>query len=170
MLEPISGETKSTLLDLNSSEQLKRRLQQDTQYVTLVVLISPVCPMCRRGFTDVQSVLKNIPDESLRAHIVFLPMYAGDDRSRAQTRTDELSDKRVTYYWDGDKVTGSEWQKVLGIERTAWDVYLLYGPNTQWNGSTPAPVFWMHQLESVTKAPCLNKVEFESKVRELLRR
>lgn len=159
---------KTTMQDLNSSEQLKRRLQEDAQKVILVALISPVCPLCRHGFADIQNVLKSIHDERLRAHIVFLPMFPGDNKDRALTRTKEFDDPRVSYYWDADRVTGSEWQKVLGIDRTAWDVYLLYGRNTDWNGSTPKPAFWMHQLEGITKAPCLNKAELGDKVRELL--
>jgi len=156
------------MYDLNSSEELKRKLRQGAEDVTLLALISPVCPLCRHGFTDIQAVLKNIPDDRLRAHIVFLPMYAGDTKSHAQTRMQEFNDERVTYYWDGNKRTGNEWKKVLGINRTAWDVYLLYGPGISWNGSTPAPAFWMHQLDGVTKAPWLNSVEFEGEIQQLL--
>lgn len=88
------------MYDLNSSEELKRKLRQDAKDVILLALISPVCPLCRHGFTDIQAVLKNIPDDRLRAHIVFLPMYAGDNKSHAQTRMQELNDERVTYYWE----------------------------------------------------------------------
>src|SRR5437667_3830865 len=158
----------STMEDLNSADQLKQRLQKDAGKVTLIALLSPVCPECRHGFTDMPSVLKNIPDDRLRAHIVWLPMFPGDNKGRAQTRTEEFNDSRVSYYWDGDKLTGAEWQKALGIDKVAWDVYLLYGPNTRWDGATPTPAFWMHQLNGVTKAPCLNKSEFEDKVKGLL--
>ena len=156
------------MYDLNSSEELKEKLRQDAEDVTLLALISPVCPLCRHGFTDLQAVLKNIPDDRLRAHIVFLPMYVGDNKSQAQTRMQEFNDNRVTYYWDGNKLIGSEWEKVLGIDRTAWDVYLLYGPRTNWNGSTPAPAFWMHQLDGVTKGPWLNSAEFEYRIKQLV--
>jgi len=71
-------------------------------------------------------------------------------------------------YWDGSRLTGEEWNKTLGINRTAWDVYFLYGSGSQWDGAAPAPSFWMHQLGGVTKAPHLNKQEFENKVKELL--
>ena len=158
----------STMEDLNSADQLKQRLQKDAGKVTLIALLSPVCPECRHGFTDMRSVLKNIPDDRLRAHIVWLPMFPGDNKGRAQTRTEEFNDSRVSYYWDGDKLTGAEWQKALGIDKVAWDVYLLFGPNTRWDGATPTPAFWMHQLNGVTKAPCLNKSEFEDKVKGLL--
>lgn len=57
---------------------------------------------------------------------------------------------------------------MLGINRTAWDVYFLYGSGGEWDRATPAPAFWMHQLGGVTKAPRLNKEEFKDKVKELL--
>lgn len=158
----------SPMQDLSSTEQLKQQFQQDSGKVRLVALVSPVCPECRRGFADMQYVLKEIPDNRLRAYIVWLPMFASDSRSWAQTRSDEFKDDRLSYYWDGGKLTGEEWSKTLGINRTAWDVYFLYGSGSQWDGAAPAPSFWMHQLGGVTKAPHLNKEEFKNKVKELL--
>ena len=127
--------------DLSSTEQLKQRFQQDSGKVRLIALVSPICPECRRGFADMQSVLKDIPDSRLRAYIVWLPMFPGDSRSWAQTRSDEFRDDRLSYYWDGSRLTGEEWRKVLGIDRTAWDVYFLYGSGSQWDGAAPAPSF-----------------------------
>ncbi|MDQ3667393.1 MAG: hypothetical protein M3410_12605 [Acidobacteriota bacterium] len=158
----------SPMEDLSSTEQLKQRFQQDSGKVRLIALVSPVCPECRRGFADMQNVLKEIPDNRLRAYIVWLPMFPSDSRGWAQTRSDEFKDERLSYYWDGGKVTGEEWAKTLGINRTAWDVYFLYGSESKWEGATPAPSFWMHQLGGVTKAPHLNKEEFKNKVKELL--
>lgn len=164
-----SGKTATAeLQDLSSNDQLKQRLQQDSGKVKLIALLSPICPHCRRGFADIQSVLKNVPDDRVRAYIVWLPMFPGDSRSWAQTRTNEFSDPRLSYYWDGGKATGEDWGKALGIDRTAWDVYFLYGANAAWNSGTPAPDFWMHQLGGVTKAPMLNKNDFEAKLKELL--
>ena len=115
-----------------------------------------------------QQVLKSIPDDRLRACIVWLPMFPGDSREWAQTRADEFSDKRLSYYWDGDKLTGKAWQKVLGTKREAWDVYLLYGAASQWDKEPAAPDFWMHQLGGVTTAPRLDAATFEAKAKELL--
>ncbi len=162
------GGADSPMQDLSSSDQLKQRLQQDSGKVKLIALVSPICPACRRGFADMQSVLKNVLDDRLRAYIVWLPMFPGDSRSWAQTRSNEFSDPRVSYYWDGGRLTAEDWGKVLGIDRTAWDVYFLYGSNAEWNKGTPTPAFWMHQLGGVTKAPMLNKSDFEAKVKELL--
>jgi hypothetical protein len=115
-----------------------------------------------------QNVLKNVPDDWLRTYIVWLPMFPGDSQDWAKIRSGEFSDQRLTYYWDGDRLTGQQWQKALGISRTAWDVYLLYGADTQWDKEPAAPNFWMHQLGGVTNAPRLNEPAFEAKVKELL--
>lgn len=154
--------------DLGSTEQLKQQFQQDSDKVRLVALVSPVCPECRRGFADMQKVLQEIPDDRLRAYIVWLPMFPGDSRSWAQKRSDEFGDVRLSYYWDGGKVTGEEWRKILNLNTTAWDVYCLYGSGIEWHGVVPAPSFWMHQLGDLAKAPLLHREEFERKVAELL--
>jgi protein-disulfide isomerase len=145
-LEPEPAE----MTDLNNLDQLKESFQRDRGSVRLVTLLSPVCPACRSGFTDMQKVLKAIPDERLRVYIVWLPMFPGDSRKLAQTRSDEFSDKRVSYYWDGEKIAGKAWQNVLGTKREAWDVYLLYGAESQWDKDPPTPDFWMHQLSGLS--------------------
>ena len=160
--------TTAAVTDLNSLEPLKQAFQRDRGTVRLVALLSPVCPMCRSGFADMQKVLKAFPDERLRAYIVWLPMFPGDSRKWAQTRSDEFSDKRLSYYWDGEKLSGNQWQKLLGTKREAWDVYLLYGAGSQWDKEPTTPDFWMHQLSGVTHAPHLDEEAFETKVKELL--
>ena len=132
-LEP----TLAEMTDLSNLDQLKEPFQRDRGTVRLVTLLSPVCPACRSGFSDMQKVLKAIPDDRLRVYIVWLPMFPGDSRKWAQTRSDEFSDKRVSYYWDGEKIAGKAWQKTLGTRREAWDVYLLYGAGSQWDKEPP---------------------------------
>ena len=95
-------------------------------------------------------------------------MFPGDSRSWAKTRSDEFSEERLSYYWDGDKLTGQQWQKVLGTSREAWDVYLLYGAESQWDKEPLLPDFWMHQLRGVTTAPVWDAAAFEAKTKELL--
>jgi len=57
---------------------------------------------------------------------------------------------------------------VLGTPKEAWDVYLLYGAQSQWDKEPPAPDFWMHQLRGVTTAPSFDTAAFEAKAKELL--
>jgi hypothetical protein len=106
----------ATLTDLNSTEPLKRRLQQDADKVTLIALVSPVCPRCRHGFTDIQSVLKNVSDDRLRVYIVFLPMYPGDNKSRAQSRAEPKSSMMQ------ESVITGNWFK---SQIVSWKAYIL---------------------------------------------
>ena len=115
-----------------------------------------------------QKVLKNIPADGLRAYIVWLPMFPGDSRDWANTRSQEFRDQRLTYFWDTNRLTGQQWQKVLGISRTAWDVYFLYSADAHWDKEPDAPSFWMHQLNGVESARRLDESAFEAKAKELL--
>jgi copper chaperone CopZ len=116
-----------------------------------------------------QAVLKNVSDERLRAYVIWEPMLTSDDRAAAVERSGEFTDPRVTYFWDGDQLTGKAWQRVLGTSRLAWDVYFLYGAQTRWDAEPTVPEFWMHQLGGAEdKAPFLDASRFEAKVKELV--
>lgn len=115
-----------------------------------------------------QSVLKNIPDDRIRAYFIWLPVIRGDDRESADERAKEFIDKRLTHYWDGEGLTGQAWKDNLKTEQIAWDVYLIYPPSTVWDKEAPRPVFWMHQLQGIEHAPRLDKAIFEAKVKEML--
>lgn len=116
-----------------------------------------------------QQVLKAIADDRLAAYIVWMPLLGVDNREAAETRTGEFTDKRLSYFWDGDKLTGRLWQQTLGLKDVAWDVYFLYGADARWEEAPSLPDFWMHQLSLAQgKASVLNEKEFETKAREML--
>ncbi|MGH7452040.1 MAG: hypothetical protein ACRENG_11880, partial [bacterium] len=60
--------------------------------------------------------MKNISNERLKAYIIWLPVLPTDNRNWAVKRTNEFSDVRVRYFWDGDQLTGQIWLRVLGLE------------------------------------------------------
>src|SRR5580693_9144469 len=126
--------------------------------------------MCRWGFSNMKTVLKNVPDNRIRAYFVWLPVFGGDFRGESRKLSKAVPDPRVTFFSDPGSLTGSLWLQVLqtGTE-TAWDVYMLYGADAEWEQKPPMPSFWMHQLDGVTKAPLLNEEEFERKLREMLK-
>ena len=117
-----------------------------------------------------QEVLDNIPDNRLQAYIVWLPMLRADSRHWAVERSREFLDKRLTYFWDGDRITGRQWKGTLQIRPLAWDIYFLYGANAEWRRGPSVPEFWMHQLGDIRKAPRLNRKRFEAEAKELLER
>lgn len=125
--------------------------------------------MCRWGFSNMVKTLKDVPDNRVRAYIVWLPIFGGDFKGASRERSKSFPDARVNYFLDPDSLAGELWKPVLKLtEDIAWDVYLLYGPNAKWDKDPPPPDFWMHQLGGVTTAPRLNQTAFEAKLKEML--
>ncbi len=80
-------------------------------------------------------------------------------------------DQRVSYFKDPSSLAGNLWERVLKTQNEseiAWDVYLLYGNDAQWEKEPPQPGFWMHQLRGVTKALGLDVPTFRAKLKDML--
>lgn len=103
----------------------------------------------------------------MKVYAVWLPMVPTDFERTVPKATKLLPDERVIHYWDGDKKLGAAFDPVLGLDQTAWDVYLLYPPDTEWKEQPPKPIFWMHQLE-LESAPTLNGETLASQIKKIL--
>lgn len=125
--------------------------------------------MCRWGFSNVVKTLKSVTDDRVRAYAVWLPIFGGDFKGEARKLSNSFRDKRVSYFLDPDSSTGTQWERVLKTERfIAWDVYLLYGADANWENEPPQPAYWMHQLGGVTKAPRYDEPTFRAKLKGMV--
>jgi hypothetical protein len=97
--------------------------------------------MCRRGYSDIQTTLKSVKSEDVVAYFVWLPILRSDFRSDAVERASEFRDPRVLNYWDAGRFTGTAWQKRLGFDSVAWDVYFLFDRSITWQKDVPQPTF-----------------------------
>ena len=89
-----------------------------------------------------QNILESRPDAKVSVHAIWLPVLPSDARSEWDESL--LADERVTHWWDGDHVA-SGWFDSAGLgvgspSDFAWDVYLLFGPQSRWNGKPTALV------------------------------
>ena len=74
-------------------------------------------------------------------------MIKGDNAEAARRMSDDFKDVRVSHAWDPDRALAEQIGKSLNLKKTPWDIYLLYGPGTRWEGETlPPPSRWMAQL------------------------
>jgi hypothetical protein len=101
-------------------------------------------------------------------YFVWLPILGNDFKLDAIERAIEFDDRRARNYWDEGGVTGMAWQKQLGLESIAWDVYFVFDRSVKWEKEVPQPTFWMHQLRGIEKAPFLNEKEFQSSLNSIL--
>jgi len=145
---PSGAWAQTGLSDLDTFEPLAEAFEADAGQVRFVTLLSPSCPYCMKGYRYMLRLMEEIPDERLRVYIVWEPMLSGDSKRLAERQASRAEDSRVVYQaWDEERVSGHAWAEVLEMEGVAWDVYFLYGPNSQWRTGRPGePAYWQHQL------------------------
>ena len=118
-----------------------------------------------------QSVLRKLPSDSLRAYVVWIPALFSDHRESALEATGEYVDQRVQYFWDEHRAVGETYQRSMGMDRFAWDVYFVYERGVVWHEkeAPPAPYAWMHQLWGLEEmAPRLDSLALVERVQEIL--
>jgi len=93
-------------------------------------------------------VLDKLTAPDLRVYAVWVPILWSDWRLAVSRATTRLPDERVSHFWDAGGTLVRAYSQILQLSdaRPAWDVYLLFDRNAEWNDEPPAPQDWMHQL------------------------
>jgi hypothetical protein len=115
--------------------------------------------------------LKDVPDDRVSVYVIWDPIFGGGFDREAKKLSGSFPDKRVSYFKDPSSLAGNLWERVLKTQNEseiAWDVYLLYGADSQWEKEPPQPGFWMHQLRGVTTAPRLDVPILTAKLKDML--
>jgi len=113
--------------------------------------------------------LKDVTDDRVRVYVIWDPIYGGNFDVEARRLSGGFRDKRVSYFKDPDSLAGKQWEQVLNTQREiAWDVYLLYRADAQWNQELPKPDYWMHQLFGITNAPFMNTQNLTEELKGML--
>jgi hypothetical protein len=75
-------------------------------------------------------------------------MLEGDDEARADESAGRLDPRSLaTHFHDPDAAIGRQVAAALeGEGEIAWDIYLLFPAEAEWEGAPPTPVEWVHQL------------------------
>ena len=141
--------------------------------VRVLAILSPTCPDCLYGFEMVKTLLVEFPSDDLSVFLIWIPMLDEDNFEAAITRSRELSDSRLMQAWDSSRQIGKLFAKTLNLQKTAWDVYLIYDrTESNWHGDgIQSPTFWMHQLTSDPGADSslrLNSKVFFRRISDLL--
>ena len=167
-LRGIPGDTRPHQNVGAQAQTLREAFNADAGNVRIVALVSPTCGACLRGATDIQAVFGEIGDARLRGYIVWVPKLDGQENNVPEaTRT--VADPRAGHYWDGNGYLVHAYDRTLDLGQDAWDVYLLYGPGTRWEGADPpTPDYWMNQLGGAN-GPTLDSQTLADHARALLR-
>jgi hypothetical protein len=135
----------------------------DRGKVRLLFIIGPSCGICLRGMADLNDefIAERQGDNRLSTFAVHVPTLGAEEKHVAPT-IQLLDGPRIKHYWDSAGHIGIELQATLDIPYYAWDVWLIYGPDAQWEPGhrPPKPEFWQHQLRGMKVGELLDAEEF----------
>jgi len=165
--------SRRSLIELHLIKKLMEQFNRSNQKVRVIAILSPTCPECLIGFEMVKTLLNKFPRDDLIVFLIWIPMLDADSLEAATARSRELSDPRLMQAWDSSRQIGKLIAKTLNLQKTAWDVYLVYArTEANWNeDGIQSPTFWMHQLSSDPGADSslrLNKEVFFRRLSDLL--
>jgi hypothetical protein len=138
--------------------------------IRLVFIVGPTCPVCRKGlFKMKEDVLSQLPGNSeLSIFVVHVPALEAKAEDVPGTFS-LFNDQRAQQYWDEMGTSGIRFQRALALPTYAWDVWMIYPANIQWEAKDPpTPDRWWHQLKRVSPEHRLDTVEFLEVLNSLL--
>ena len=98
-----------------------------------------------RGASALQEVLRAHPDPKLGVLVVWEPVIWTDVGPPTTSVMARLSDRRVTQFWDPDKILSrtmvEKWRrqgKGPSPDTVIWDFVALFDPGMRWDGGPPA--------------------------------
>ncbi len=93
--------------------------------------------------------MEKVPDQNLRAYIIWLPVLrSGAHEPAARREAGRIPGSRTVRFYDPEARVGKLYSGILHLPPglPAWDVYLVFGPQSRWEQNPPVPTYWMHQL------------------------
>lgn len=119
-----------------------------------------------------KEVLDRVRSDSLAVYVVWERILGSDREDAARRATALVPDRRARHYWTNELGVGEAFQNAVPlVDESAWDVYLLYSPGTEWTeAGAPPPSYYMHQLGGrLPRARLLNGRTLAGKTAEALR-
>ncbi len=80
--------------------------------------------------------------------VVWIKMMDGDTLASAQESAKRIPDPRAIHFYDPQQRAGHAIADLFGhADQVAWDMYLFFGREGEWQASLPSPLEYAHQLE-----------------------
>ena len=158
--------------------QLREEFNAAKGSVRVLFVVDPICPGCLRGLDDMnKDLLSKTNDPHLQTFVVHVPRMTPPPKAKdVPEAATLLHNDHVRHYWNPSGSFGEELSQALGLKVDgedvyAWDVWLVYGTDAVWDGtSPPKPEYFMHQLWAlgVTDLPRFDSKVFAQRAHQLL--
>jgi hypothetical protein len=113
--------------------------------------------------------LDDVKGKDIKVYSVWVPILPSDAKITVGRATKNINDIRASHYWDAEGELVKAYAPVLGLDEQAWDVYLLYGENAEWQETPPKPIFWQEQL-GISDETQLDADKMTAEINKLLER
>lgn len=166
-MRAIAAEAAPYVVLDDSFTALREAFNAKRGHVRLLFVVDSSCAICLRGMADLNdALLEHTDDARLDTFIVHVPVIGGTAEHIGPS-AELVHNARVTHYWNASGTFGDQMAIVAdlkkGEERVyAWDVWMIYGPDTTWEGDAPPkPEVLMHQLPHLRGHPTYQLLDAE---------
>jgi len=136
---------------LSDATQIKKAFNQQAGKTKFIAILSSTCGWCLQGAESVQkTIMKKATDKNISVMIIWTNMLKEDDQNNAYHAASLFKGKNIIQYFDADNKFGDIVAKSLNPQgEKAWDIYMFFDKETQWNQNFPRPFEYAHQLSIV---------------------
>lgn len=143
-------EGQPPLAGLEDLGALKAQFNRDVAKTRVIISLSPSCPYCLKGASDVQRILTKHGTHPLVVFNVWQPILPTDWGQPGSSALHRLSDLRVRQFWDAGHIVaraleqssqGRNLQPSCCFQNGIWwDLMAVYPPGATWDATLPEPV------------------------------
>lgn len=154
-------EENKNLKIILSVDEIQKVFNQQTGKTKFVAILSSTCGWCLQGAESIQkTVLEKVKDKNISVIIVWTNMLKTDDKSSAYKAASLFKDPNIVQFFDsGNKFGDVVAQRLNPQGKKAWDIYMFFDKDTQWNKDFPRPFEYAHQLSSSVH-PWVDKTKY----------
>ena len=141
---PLADVSQQTL------SQVRQEFNASAESERVLLLLSPTCPVCVKGSSVVNEVLRRHPASGIRVIAIWEPILPTDWNKPTTAVLDGLSVQGAVLWWDKQHlIAGLLKASAMGQSsgcckrnETLWDVIAVYPPGIRWTETLPAPAFF----------------------------
>lgn len=154
-------EMNKSLIVLSDVNEIKTIFNKQTGKTKFVAILSSTCGWCLQGAESVQkAIMEKAADKNISVIIIWTNMLKADDKDNAFRAASLFKSKNVVQYFDADNKFGDVVAKSLNPKgEKAWDIYMFFDKDTQWNQKFPRPFDYAHQL-SIANNTWIDKTKY----------
>lgn len=144
----VPKEKNENLKVLRDLDEIKNAFNKHAGKVRFVAILSPTCGWCLQGAQTVQkTVIEKMRDKDVTVIIVWTNMLKSDGKENAYYAASLFSDPSIVQFFDAENKFGDLVARKLNPKgQKAWDIYMFYDKDVEWNNAIPRPFDYAHQL------------------------